>query len=106
MGATAKVDKIAFAIKRDFFASRNRLDDFGFVMLAHVVEELDGFVAIPDFANNRLIFFGQLGHFFLDSFEIFGREWALVRKIVIKAVVDNRANSDLRFWEKLFNRIG
>src|SRR5712691_7022145 len=51
------------------------------------------------------ISFRNLGHLLLDGGEILGRKGALVRKIVVEAVLDHRADGDLRIGEQLLDRV-
>ena len=99
MGAAAKVDEIAFAVKRDIFAGRNGLDQFGLVVLTDRLEKRRGIVTLPDFTGHRKILFGQFGHALFDSSEIFRGEGALVGEIVVETVFHDRADRHLRVRE-------
>ena len=104
--AAAEVLKKAFTVERNILASRDRADDFGLVVLAHGFEIGHRLIARQHTAHNRLVLGRQLSHPLFDGLQVFGREGALVRKIVIKPVLDHRADGHLRLREQLFDRIG
>jgi hypothetical protein len=103
--AAAQVDEIAFTIQRHVFPLRNRRDDLGFVMLADRFEKLDRLVARPHFARHAQIALRKFGHAFLDRREVLGRERALVRKIVVEAVLDHRPYCHLRVGKQFLHRV-
>ena len=47
----------------------------------------------------------ELRHALLDRREILGRERALVREVVVEAVLDHRADRDLRVGKQLLHRV-
>ena len=85
---------------------RNGRNDLGLVVLADRFEERDRVVALPHFALDGNVALDDLGHALLDRGKIIGREGSLVREVVVEAVVDHRADRDLRVGEQLFHRIG
>jgi len=105
VGAAAEIDEIALAVERDLLAFGNRRDDFGFVLLSHVAEELDRFVAPHHRAFDFDVPLRELAHALFDRSEILRRERPFVRKIVVKAVLDDRADRHLRVREKLFDGV-
>ena len=106
MRAAAQVDEITLTIAGDGLIFRQVFDDFGFVLFAFLKEELDGFVAIPDFAHNRLIPLDDLVHLLFDLDQIVGRKWRFAGKVVIETIFDGRANCDLRIGIKFLNGFG
>ena len=86
--------------------ARNRGDDLGLVVLAHRFEKLDRVVARHELARDRLVLFRELGHLLLDRREVFRRERPLVRKIVVEAVFDHRADGHLRVGKQFLDRVG
>ena len=54
------------------------------------------------------VFFDDTRHFFLDGFEIIGRELAVFREcdVIVKAVIKRRAVDEHRFRRNLLNRLG
>ncbi len=104
--AAAEIDEIPFAIQADGLVGRDRCDDFRLVVLAYALEVSHGVVAQPFLARDGLVFLRQLGHLFLDGFQVLGGEGPRVREIVIKAVFDDRADGDLRIRKQRLDRIG
>src|SRR5579875_641483 len=62
---------------------------------------LKAFTFSSQFALKRKIFCLQFTHARLDFLQIFGREFRLPLKIVIKSCFGRRANTELRFRVKL-----
>src|SRR5690606_14405281 len=100
-----EVDEITFTVQRNLLVGGNGLDQFSLVFLTHVEEELDGCVAFPDFAGNGNVLFCQFGHAFLDGGQVFRGKWAYVGEVVVKTVVDDRADGDLRLREQLLDGV-
>ncbi len=69
------------------------------------LEILHRVVARHERARDRLVLFGELGHFLLDRRQVFGRERALVREVVVEAVLDHRADGHLRVGKELLDRV-
>ena len=101
----AQVHEAPFAIEGDAFLGRNGRDDLGLVLLADGLEILDGLLSVPFLAHHGLVQLGQLVHAFLDGGQILGRERALVRKVVVEAVLDDRADGDLRLGEQILHGV-
>src|SRR6476469_3329404 len=74
-------------------------------MLAGRLEELDRLVARPHFARDRQVALREFRHALLYRGEIVRRERALVRKIVIESVFNDRADRHLRVAEQFLDRI-
>ena len=102
----AQVFEIAFAIERDVFAGRDAADDLGLVGLAHGAEMRHRLVTRQDAARNRLVLLRELAHLRFDGGKVLGRERALVGKVVVEAVLDDRADRHLRVGKQLLDRIG
>jgi hypothetical protein len=94
--AAAEIDEITLAVERDLLALRDGVDQLGLVVLSDRLEESHRLVALPDFALDRQITPGKLGHPFLDRRQIIEREWTLVGKIVVEAIFDHRPDRYLR----------
>src|SRR5690606_4674475 len=92
----AEVDEFALAVKADRLAGRDRRDDLGLVVLADALEELDGAITVPLLAHDLLVARDDLVHAGFDALDVLGRERLLTRKVVVEAVVDGRADRDLR----------
>ncbi len=56
--------------------------------------------------DDGLVLLRELRHLRLDRREILGRERPLVRKIVVEAVLDHRADRHLRVGKQLLHRVG
>ena len=104
--AAAQVLEGALAVQRHIFVGRDAGDQLGLVGLAHALEVFDGGIAWQHAAHHRLVLGGQFAHLLLDGGQVVGREGALVAEVVIKAVLDHRADGDLRVREQLLHRIG
>ena len=75
------------------------------VVLAQVLEERDRLVARHHLALDLQVALGELRHVLFDGRKIFRRERALVGEIVVEAVLDHRADGDLRIREQLLHRL-
>jgi len=104
--APAQVGEAALGVQRDILARRDAGDDLGLVGLADALEVGDGLVARQHRAHDLLVLLRELRHLGLDRREVLGRERALVGEVVIEAVLDDRADRDLRVGEQLLDRIG
>ena len=83
----------------------NRLDDFRFVLLAHVAEKAHRFVARHDAALDLDVALRDFRHALFDRGEVFRRERPLVGEVVIEAVLDHRADRHLRVGKELLHRV-
>src|SRR6218665_125700 len=99
MGATAQVLERAFPVQADLFVTGDAGNDLGLVVFPQALEIGDRRIARQHPAQHRLVFGGKLGHAFLHGRQIIWRERALVRKVVIKPVVDHGADGDLCLGE-------
>ena len=102
----AEILEGTLAIERDFLAGRNAADDLGLVGLADALEMRDRFIARQDTTPDLLVLLGELGHLRFDRDQILRRERTLVREVVEEAVLDDRADRDLRIGKQLLHRIG
>ena len=96
MRTAAEVGELALRVKRQRLIGWDAFDDFGLVFLAHTAKKRHGLVARFHFARHRQLFGNDLGHLGLDLRQIVRRERPLVGEVVEKAVVDHRADRDLR----------
>src|SRR5690606_14482335 len=94
--APAQVDEVALPVQADRLIARDAGDDLGLVVLADAAKELDRAIAIPDLAHDRLVALDDLAHALLDALEILRRERLVAGEIVVEAVLDRRADRDLR----------
>lgn len=100
MGPAAEVNKLPFPIQPDRLPRRDRCNDLGLVVLTDRLEVPDCRIAVPFLAHDRFVFAGQLGHTGLNRRQILGRERPLVRKIIIKPMLDHWPDRDLRIGEE------
>ena len=104
MWSAAEIDEVALAVERDRFVGRDTRDDLRLVFFADATEELHGFVAIPDFARNRLITIDDFLHAGFDDLQVvFGKRF-FAREVVVEAVVDRRSDCYLRVRPQLLDR--
>ena len=96
----AEIDEIALTVQREVLALRDARDDLGLVLLAHAAEERHRLVARHHAALDRDVGGGQFFHLLLDRGQVLGREGTLEGEIVIEAVLDHRADRDLRRGEQ------
>src|SRR5690606_28278845 len=75
------------------------------VVLTNAFEELDRIVTQPLLTGDHFVLLGQFSHFLFNGFQVLGRESTLVGKVVVKAIVDHRANGDLRVWKQALDRV-
>ncbi len=104
--AAAKVGELALGVERNGLVRRDRRDDLGLVVLAQRLEIRNRVVARHQLARHRLVLFRELRHLAFDGDQVFGRERALEREIVVEAVLDHRSDRHLRVGEELLHRIG
>ena len=104
--AAAQILKRPFAVERHVFIARNTGNDFGLVMLTQALEIGHRLIAWQHAARDRLILGRQLRHALFNGLQILRRERALDAEVVIKAVLDHRADRHLRLGEELLHRIG
>ena len=85
---------------------RDAGDDLGLVVLAHVLEELHGLVARHHAPADLQVRRGDFLHLRFELLEVFGREGTLEREVVVEAVLDDRADGDLRLRVDGLHRLG
>ena len=82
----------------------NAGDDLGLVVLAHALERTaTAVIARHHAAVDLLIRLGDLVHLRFDRRQILGREGPLEGEVVVEAVLDDRADRDLRLREELLH---
>ena len=101
MRAAAKIFEIAFAVQADLLVCWDAADDFRLVVFADRFEMRHRSVTW----QHTLVFRSQLGHALFNGHQIFGRERTAVGKVVIKTVVDHRADRHLRIRKQGLDRI-
>jgi len=106
MRAAAQVFKGALAVQAQGFVARDAGDDLGLVVLALGLEVRHRCVAPEQAALDFFVFGSEFEHFVLDCRQVFGCERAFVGKVVIKTVLDHRADGHLRIGEQFLDRVG
>ena len=106
MRTAAQVEPFALPVKRDVFVGRNAGDDLGLVDLAHALEELHRWIALHDAPPDLEVRRGDLLHLGFELLEIFGREGPFESEVVEEAVLDHRADGDLRLRIDSLHRQG
>ena len=106
MGAAAQVHPGALPVEADLLAPGQVLDDLHLVVLAHIAKLLDGFLAAEHHTLYRQVLLRQLLHALLDRVEVFRGKVVAGGEIVVEAVLDHRADSDLHPGKQLLHRHG
>ena len=96
MRAAAEVEPVALEIDLDRLVAGNGVDQLDLEGLALVAEHLLGLLARPDLFRERFVARDDLAHLLFDRGEIFRRERLVAEEVVIEAVLDHRADGDLR----------
>ncbi len=96
MRAAAEIEPVALFVDLDLLVGRNGVDQLDLEILAHVAEGFLGLLARPHFLGERLIARDDLLHLLLDDRQIFQRERLVAEEVVIKTVLDHRADGHLR----------
>ena len=106
MRPPAQINEITLLIECHRFASRNGLDKLDLEGLVLFLVERNRLIACPDIADDRLVAINNVMHTLFDGGQIFLAKGCLAEEIVIKAVFDGRADSDLRFRIEFKDRLG
>ncbi len=106
MRAPAEIDKIALPVETYRLIVRNAGNNFRFVVFTDALKKSYCVIALPLFSGNTVILRHQLRHARFNCLKIFWGKGALERKIVIEAIINDRAYGYLGRWEKLLNGHG
>ena len=93
--AAAQVEPVALLVDLDRLVFRNGVDQLDLEILAHVAEHALGLVARPHLFGERFVARDDLAHLLLDRRKVFRGERLVASEIVIKAVLDHRADRHL-----------
>ena len=96
MRAAAEVEPVALEIDLDRLVAGNGVDQLDLEGLALVAEHLLGLLAVPHFLGEGLVARDDLAHPLFDRRKVFRRERLVAEEVVVKAVLDHRADGDLR----------
>ena len=94
--AAAEIEPVALVVDLDRLVAGNGVDQFDLEVLALVAEHLLGLLAIPHFPGEGFVARDDLAHLLLDRGKVFRRERLVAEEVVIEAVLDHRADGDLR----------
>ena len=103
MRPAAEIEPLALRVDLDLVALGDRVDQLELEGLALVGEQLLRRLAVDDLARERRVAGDDLAHLGFDLRQILRRERLLAREVVIEAVVDHRADGDLRAGIKLLH---
>ena len=93
--AAAQVEPVALLVDLDGLVGRDSVDQLDLEHLAVVAEHLLGMFAVPDFLGEGFVARDDLAHLLFDRGKILRRERLVAEEVVIKAVLDHRADGDL-----------
>ena len=106
MRAAAEIKPFPLAIDGDGLAFGQIFNQLGFKFLAHITEELDRLIAVPDLPLELVIAVDDEGHLLFNRGEVFVGKGLIPIEIIIKAIFNDRANGHMRTGEKLLYRFG
>ncbi len=106
MRAAAKIEPVALIIDLQVLTFGNGIDQLDLVVFALCGKHFLGLLARPDFAGKRLVALNDLLHPLFDLRQIFRRKRFVLGKVVIEAVLDDRADRHLRAGPQLLHGLG
>ena len=92
----AKVGPLALAIELHLLIGRNGVDQLDLERFALLLEQALRLLARDDPLRKRLVAGDDLAHPLFDRREVFRRERLVAEEVVVEAVLDHRADGDLR----------
>ena len=96
MRAAAEIEPVALLVNLDLLIWRNGVDQLDLEVLAHVAEGLLRFLARPHFLGEGPVAGDDFLHLLFDDGEVFQRERLVAEEVVIKTILDHRADGHLR----------
>ena len=106
MRPAAEIEPRLLRIDLDLVAFGDGVDQLELEHLALVAEQLLGRLAVDHLAGEGRVAGDDLAHLGLDLGKIVGREGLRAREVVIEAVLDDRADRDLRAGIELLHGLG
>ena len=106
MGAGTEIREFPLAVETDDGVLRKVLNQLHLVGLVFLLEEPDGIFSWKFKALQRQIFLHNLLHLGFDGREILGGDWGLNIQIIVEAVVDGRADGQLRLRVQTLDGLG
>ena len=104
--AAAQIEPVALVIDLDRLVAGNGVDQFDLEGLALVAEHLFCLLAVPDVFRKGFVARNDLAHLLLDRGKIFRRERLVAEEVVVKTVLDHRADGDLGARPQRLHRFG
>ena len=104
MRATAQVLPVAVPIHAQRLIPGDAFNQLDLIRLAAILVVLDCDITFPNLGADLIALVDDLFHLLFDGAEVFGCEWLFAVKVVVPAVFDNRADSDLGLWPNLLHR--
>ena len=101
----AQIFPVALTINGDRLVRWEAFYQLGLVLLADILEMFRRFVTVPFLAHEGIVALNDFMHLRLDLFQIVGRERLVAGKIIIEAMFDGRADSDLGAGIQLLHRL-
>ena len=103
--AAAEVEPVALEIDLQVLVFGNGVDQLDLEHLALLLEDVARAVALPHLLGEGRVALDDLAHLRLDRGEILRRERLVAEEVVVEAVLDDRADGDLRAGEELLHRL-
>ena len=105
MRARAQVNKLTLTVERDDSVLRQVVDELNFIRLVLFLHKLDGFLARKLKALEFQLFLADLAHLTFQLVQHFLREVKRCVKIVVKAIVNRRADGQLHLGMQTLDRL-
>ena len=99
MGAATQIHPLTLPINRDLLVLGQVFDNLDFIMLPHVAEDFDRFIARGNNPLNAQVVGGEFHHAPLNFIEILGRKVMARCEIVIEPILYCWADRDLSAGE-------
>ena len=106
MRAAAEIGPFALAIELHLLIGGNGVEQLDLEGFAFLFEQALRLLARHGALRERLVASNNLAHPLFDRWEVFRRERLVAEEVVIEAVLDHRANGDLRSWPKRLHGFG
>ena len=104
MWTSAKVEPLALGVELDLLPFGDGVDQLELERLALLGEQLLRRLPVHDLATEGPVARDDLAHLGLDNRQVVRREGLVTGKVVIEAVLDDRADGDLRAGIELLHR--
>ena len=104
--ATTEVNEVPLLIEGQVLIRRNALKNLHLVFFAHLVEQGDRIIPGHHRPGDGQVGLGNLLHALLDLFQVLWRKRTVIGEVIIKAVVNHRADRDLGRGKELLNSLG